>query len=330
MLHSGNWKSIYCKGCNGESSVSKGEKAVSKFIKEIIGNELRVIETYKTPAAGFKELDIYIPYLKVAIEYDGIVYHSYGTKNSPIGNNLHEEEKHKLNHLHKTIYCEQNGIDLLHVFSNEWDLQNKCEIWQSIISEKLHRIKHQLDFKDCQIKLIDNQTTINFLQKNQLFSNYKGEVNIGVEYNNEIVFIMVFNRQDDTWEITQICNKVFTKIQNSEQLVLDFFIKAYNPSNITISIDRRLSYNKEFIQNNFSLQKTTEPKFFYIKSGKIFYNREDDIYKIEPANMFAAGYRRIWDCGNYVFTKTYPENIKSKDTTPLIPEISLEETHSAE
>jgi hypothetical protein len=53
------------------------------------------------------ELDIYIPSHNLAIEFNGLYWH----------NELHKDKKY---HLNKTELCEAKGIQLIHVFEDEW------------------------------------------------------------------------------------------------------------------------------------------------------------------------------------------------------------------
>ena len=108
----------YRKLCH-EHLTSYFENDVINFVKSIYDGEvLNNIRKIIYP----KELDIYIPQKKVAIECDGLYWHS---------------DKMKPNdyHLDKTITCEEKGIRLLHIFEDEWNF--KKEICKSIIVESL-------------------------------------------------------------------------------------------------------------------------------------------------------------------------------------------------
>ena len=61
-----------CPNCYSEFRISYSEKAVALYIKKI---DNTIIENYKPSYLKGKELDIYIPNKKIAIEYDGVYYH---------------------------------------------------------------------------------------------------------------------------------------------------------------------------------------------------------------------------------------------------------------
>ena len=72
------------------------ETFLRTFCENIITNDRFTIKP--------KELDIYVPERKIAIEYDGLYWHSLGDK---------------IYHLNKTNICESKGIHLIHIFENE-------------------------------------------------------------------------------------------------------------------------------------------------------------------------------------------------------------------
>ncbi len=92
-----------CPKCS-HSGPSKGEQEIVKYLK-LIG--ITGIQQSNRGILKQLELDIYIPSHNIAIEYDGLYWHS--NKFKP--NNYH---------LNKTELCEKKGIQLIHIFENEW------------------------------------------------------------------------------------------------------------------------------------------------------------------------------------------------------------------
>lgn len=99
------------------TGISIAEKELLNFCKmhfiEIEENNKNLIKPF--------ELDIVVPELKLAIEFNGIFWHS-------IDNGI------QLNyHLNKTEMCEQIGYRLIHIWEDEWN-NNKEEIKQKLIN----------------------------------------------------------------------------------------------------------------------------------------------------------------------------------------------------
>ena len=91
------------------NGTSKEEKAIIKWLDENIDEEL-VVGTFKEIYPF--QLDIYIPSKKIAIEFNGVYYHSI------------EKVNDIFYHLHKTKLCEEKGIQLIHIWEDEWNHDN--------------------------------------------------------------------------------------------------------------------------------------------------------------------------------------------------------------
>ena len=84
-----------CPICAKELHVSFQEKAIAYFLKRA---GLEIEESYKPDWLGRSELDIYIPALKVGIEYDGEAWHKSGRKD-----------------INKDLLCFANGVVLIRI-----------------------------------------------------------------------------------------------------------------------------------------------------------------------------------------------------------------------
>lgn len=89
---------------------SKGEKELCNFIKSIYFRE--VLENTRKFIGG-KELDIYLPELKLAFEYNGEYWHK-----------IHEEKEPGY-HKNKQKACEENGVKLIEIWENDWKKNNQ-------------------------------------------------------------------------------------------------------------------------------------------------------------------------------------------------------------
>ena len=110
-----------------QGMVSKGEKEVLEFVKSIYyGTIIENDRTQMTPndENGWienHELDIWLPDIKAAIEFNGTYWHSIP--------NIVESDKFK------KIQCESKGIHLLTISESDWD--NEQDICKSKIIDFL-------------------------------------------------------------------------------------------------------------------------------------------------------------------------------------------------
>ncbi len=121
FCHHLKWGTVpICKNCNPTSRFEQSiydflilECKIDRF--DIIRNIINIIP--------YKELDIYIPRLKLAIECNGIYWHSI-------------DRKYKNYHLNKTKACEKRNIKLVHIFEDEWKSLEFREFLRQLLLNK--------------------------------------------------------------------------------------------------------------------------------------------------------------------------------------------------
>jgi len=128
-----------CPICNPISKqISNKENKLLEFIKENYDN--KIIENSKEIITPY-ELDIYLPELKLAFEFNGLYWH----------NELYKpKDYHKI----KSDLCEEKGIQLVHIWEDDW--QHKQDIVKSIILNKLGRTPNKILVSKCTIKELDD------------------------------------------------------------------------------------------------------------------------------------------------------------------------------
>ncbi len=277
----------------------------SRFEKEIIGfinksdlssNDRSVISPY--------ELDIYLHGQKLAIEFNGLFWHSSDNKES--------DKKMKNKHLMKTEMCNKKNIKLLHIFENEWIDLIKQDIWKSIINSNIgKKNKFQINIEKCKVKQITNNKLIKqFLNNNHLLGFINSSVKLGLFYKEELISLVAFKQINKKWEIVRFCNKNHLSVIGGASKLFNYFINKYNPATIIAYSDRRFLDNNLYKQLNFKHIRDSKPNYFYFMKNKLVlhsrvkFNKplkqlDSKLSKVE--NIYLNGYRRIWDCGNAVY-----------------------------
>jgi len=253
------------------------------------------------------EIDIYLPDYNLAIEVNGVYWHS-----ESMG-------KYKDYHLYKTEKCLEKGIELIHILDYEWLF--KKHIISSILHNKLKLNTHKIAARKCVIKPInDTKILKQFLNDNHIQGYTHSSINIGLYYNEELISVMTFGKnrfkkQSNEWEMIRFCNKIHTNVIGGANKLFNYFIKEYNTNNnpIVSFADRRFFNGGLYKILGFDFDKNTSPSYVYWKDN-IILNRMScqkhklfklldvfDSNKTEYENMKNNGWRRIWDCGNIKF-----------------------------
>lgn len=261
----------YRKLCH-EYLTSYFENDVINFVKSIYDEEvLNNIRDIISP----KELDVYIPSKNVAIECDGLYWHS-------------DEIKSNDYHFNKTISCEEKGIRLLHIFEDEWNF--KKEICKSIIAESLGIYQNKIDSEKCFASEINENSAKEFLENNSIYEFEITDAYFGLFYDTELVYVVSLK---DEQFIIQECAKLNTFVENGLNKLINFIITQINNS-VFIEVDRRLQ-NIEFYKScGFKKVSESKPNYFYVFG----HNREKEMSKLAENYRFSEEEtRRIYDCG---------------------------------
>ena len=130
-----NFNNLYSKNRNCPKCIdrhsSKAEKEIIKFIKtfydkNVIENDRTIVLNEHTNK--YLELDIYLPDINLAIEFNGIYYHSDEMIKSRTNNIFKSAQEY---HEYKTNKCNELGIELIHINEQEW-IDNKNSVLNSI------------------------------------------------------------------------------------------------------------------------------------------------------------------------------------------------------
>ena len=287
-------------GCNKcFTEISDGHAQIIDFVLNhgfnVITNDRALINPY--------ELDIVIPSLKVAIEFNGNYWHSY---------NRPETTQEKYMHQRKHLLCKDKGIRLIQIFEYEW--VNKRLIIESMLKHCFGK-SNKINARDCDVINIDHAVSKEFFDNNHVYGFGKNaSVVIGLKYNDQIMSMMSFNKINNGWEINRFANIINTTVIGGASKLIEYFKKQVNPSNIITYADARFGIGNVYVHSGFKLCGITKPNYKYVKGREIFTRQQFQKCKLinklanfnpslsESQNMFNNGYRRIWDAGHYKYT----------------------------
>lgn len=282
-------------------TISSEEKEVLFYISSIYDGQ---IQSSNRSILKGKELDIYLPDKNIAIEYNGLYSHSYKPWESK--ESLIKGPKY---HLNKTILCEQNNIQLIHLYSDEWI--NKNEIIKSILKTKIG-LNQKIYARNCKIINVDTHTKNIFLNQYHIQGEDKSKLKLGLLHEDELVCVMTFTKSrfnnNYDWELSRFCTKINYNIVGGFSKLLSHF-KKYNTGSIISYADRRYSRGDVYIKNGFTHIRTNSPSYYYVdKNYTQRYNRMKFQKKYigaysgtEYERARELGYNKIYDCGTLAF-----------------------------
>lgn len=279
------------------------EKEVYLYIESIYNGK---ITRHDRKILHGKELDIYMPEKKLAIEFNGTHWHC-------------DELVDKKYHQNKTIECIKNNIQLIHIFEYEWVDNNKQKLIKNLIKDRLCSniiyYARQLD-----IKYTSKGDEVKFLNNYHLQGYVASETAIGLYHNNELLGIMTFgkprfNGRFDC-ELLRMCFKTGVNIVGGSEKLLKHYINKHKPKGIVSYCDLSKFSGNSYIRLGFKTDKSmlTQPNYVWVSTER---NEKLSRYQTQKSKLIKNGlgtygnteseimrnlnYLRVYDSGNMRF-----------------------------
>lgn len=246
---------VLCLDCNPLRSQTTSIENVIKIIFDRLN--VKYIQHDRTEIKPY-ELDFYIPEHKIAIECNGIFWHS--------------GEKNKNSHYNKYNYCKNKGIQLITFWEDT--ILNKTEIVESYIKTLLG-LNERVFARNCVVREVSSKESNDFINKNHLQGSVNASIRIGLYYNDELVHIMTFGKLrkcigtksvDGEYELYRMCSKQGITVVGGASKILKYFINKYNPTKTITYSSNDIGNGDVYLKLGFSFVKETGPGFCYINS----------------------------------------------------------------
>lgn len=296
------------------SAVSFAERTLGEFLSSVYKG--KIIFNDRSVLGNNRELDIYVPEMRVAIEFDGLYWHS----ELPLLKQglLSEEEKEivKYRHLRKTDECSAKGIRLIHIFEDEWTYSR--DICKSIILSALGIYKEKIYARKCSIRELSRNEFDDFMLANHIQGTANTHHRIGLFHDGLLVQCMGFirnaHRTGET-ELNRMATALNTQVLGGFSRLLFHAVELYGFDEIYSYVANRLYDGKGYNAVGFFELYRNEPTYFYVRNALRRYPRYDfqrkkieakfnegelkywNPSKTEEVNMWRNGFGRIWDCG---------------------------------
>lgn len=296
-------KVIYNYSQFNSNGISLAEKEIVEYVKSQCN--FNIVENDRKVLNG-KELDIYIPEINLAIEYNGLYWHS----------DLSKSINNKFRHLEKTELCNKLNIRLIHIFSDEW-LYKKEQVKNLLRLALGCKDFNKIYARKCELKNIDINTYRAFLEKNHLQGYSAANIKIGLFYKNELIECIGFKTSgthSSKPELVRLCTKIgYIVVGGFSKLIKHSGIKNFY-SYIDIATRTGIGYEKV----GFKIIKQNPPSFFWVHMGnekrisrqvymkknikKLYEGGQLKYFnpkETEEINMRKNGFGKIWNCGTF-------------------------------
>jgi hypothetical protein len=281
----------YCQKCG----ISTEHRQILEFVTTLADctvNNHEIIPPY--------ELDIYIPTVKLAIEHHGTYWHSYNRQETT-------EERHR--HQQKAQLCQSIGVKLLQFFDFEWEQNQK--LIKSMIRHALGQ-SNKVNARNLDVSTPSTEQAHKFFNYNHLYGYRSAKYTIALTDKKEIICAASFSKHRDGYELIRLATLQGYNVRGGPSRLISHFKRVHSQPLYTYA-DLRYSVGSTYKTIGFKTLWTTHPNYFYIKNDAILSRQQCQKHKLknwlhnfdenlsEAQNMFANGYRRVWDAGHIKF-----------------------------
>lgn len=283
-----------CPSC--ANHISKAEYKLTEVIES---HGLEVIQSDRKILNGL-ELDLVIPEKKLAIEFNGIHWHSeaYG--------------KDRQYHANKTKLTNKAGYRLIHVWEDDYNENPEREI-KFILSALGLDDRKSTYARKTSISEIGTKVASEFLNKHHVQGSVGSSVKLGTFLGQELVGVTLFTKRKFGYELVRHANSI--RVVGGLGKVVKHFHRQYETP-IHSFCDLARHDGKSYLAAGFVEAGKLQPDYKYAICGKREHKfgfrlnsiktKFPEVYspdKSEREMMEEAGIPRVWDCGKarYIF-----------------------------
>lgn len=297
-------KSIYamvrtngsCPICFSEGR-SGLEQDLADFVMSILPDNTTVLRNDRSLIHP-KELDIYIPSKNIAIEFNGLYWHS------------ETSGKDRYYHYDKWKQCSDKDVQLITIWEDDW--VEKRSIIEKMLVHKLGVDNSRTIYaRKTSIEEIGFHISKEFLDENHIQESSQGSVYFGLYYGDDLVAVSVWRKNKKKLYLDRYatsCNVVGGMGKMLKQGIL--YAKEHGLSQIITFADHEVSNGNLYDVLGFDLDGLLDPDYKYVINGqrkhkfgyrlKRFKNDPELIYRDGLTELQLAelnDLHRVWDCG---------------------------------
>lgn len=273
------------------------EQELADFVISILPEGTTVLRNDRTLICP-KEIDIYIPDKSIAIEFNGLYWHS------------EDSGKDRRYHYDKWNKCKDKGVQLITIWEDDWI--GKRSIVEKMLAHKLGVDNSVTIYaRRTSIEEISFRESKDFLEEHHIQGSSQGSVYFGLYHGDELVAASVWRKNKTDLYLDRYATSCNVIGGMGKMLKLGkLYAEERELSRIITFADHEVSNGNLYETLGFTLDGQLDPDYKYIvdnqrrhKFGyrlKRFKNDPDLIYRDGlTENQLAEinDLHRVWDCG---------------------------------
>lgn len=306
---------VTCPGCKG-SNTSKKEKELLSFIEELTPEKVIPNARGVIPR---QELDVYIPALKLAVEFNGVYWHS-------------EAHLHKDYHYKKMMACRVAGVRLVQVWEDDWDLR------EPIVREHLRQVLQtsnleRVSARKTTVREVQVEEARGFMNTHHIQGFVGATHHIGLKHHGDLVAVASLTKSGGDFILSRFATSV--NVRGGHSKLVTYFERNFSYGKLLTFADLTFGSGGLYRGTGWVEDGLVPPDYSYLRGGVVRehkFNYRLKRFQEDPTLIYKAGCTerelarinkllRVYDAGKIRFVKPHPS---------ILTETTLEERHSHE
>lgn len=285
-----------CPICSANNFSSKAERSIYEYVSGLVpsavANTRKVIYPY--------ELDVFVEEKRLAVEYNGVYWHS-------------EKRKAESYHYDKWLACKNKGIQLVQVWEDDWN--RNPELVKKLLDYKFGFEPQEAGFEGSSglVKEVSSSSMRGFLELNHIQGFVDSDIRLGLFEAEGLVAVMALNRVlSEGKQILEILRySASSQVSSGFVKLLNYVERVYVPEGIVVFSDNSFDTGELYANNGFVAVSIVPPDYMWV--GKDNQRVDKSVYSLErfredPELKYVDGLAvfelvelngvvRVWDAG---------------------------------
>lgn len=291
-----------CPDCAARQFVSSGEREIVEYLRQFFPEDAIQTSVRSFRKHGIGELDIYLPEKNIAIEVNGVYWHSEAAG------------KDASYHLKKYEACQALDIRLIQVWEDDW--LHRRDIVKRMLAHKLGVSQEPvIAARKTKADTISTDEARAFLDANHIQGWVRGSLYLGLRYGEELVAVMVLTYSKTETRLERYATSA--RVPGGQSKLLAYAERTRPWTRLVTFADHEVSDGNLYERTGWTAEKVLRPDYRYVVGGRRAHKFGYRLarFRSDPNLEYVDGLserelaalnklHRVWDSGKTRYVKT--------------------------
>lgn len=301
-VYSRGTKGTGCPDCAARQFVSSGEREIVEYLRHFFPEDAIQTSVRSFRKHGIGELDIYLPEKNIAIEVNGVYWHSEAAG------------KDASYHLKKYEACHALEIRLIQVWEDDWT--HRRDIVKRMLAHKLGVSQEPVvAARKTTAEAITADEARAFLDANHIQGWVRGSLYLGLRYGEELVAVMVLTYSKTETRLERYATSA--RVPGGQSKLLAYAERTRPWTRLITFADHEVSDGNLYERTGWTAEKVLRPDYRYVVGGRRAHKFGYRLarFRSDPNLEYVDGLserelaalnklHRVWDSGKTRYVKT--------------------------